>query len=132
MPRPTILCVDDDVGITQMLQDTLGARGFRVLAAGTVLEGLQIARTSKLDLIMLDVFLPDVDGFTLFELLAEESLQKKVPIIMASGCGSEEARNLAVQRGAVAYLRKPFQIQQLLILLKWAVPSPETETLASL
>lgn len=129
--RPTILCVDDEPGVTQMLQETLGARGFNVLIAGSVLQALQIARTTKLDLIILDVFLPDVDGFTFFELMADEHLQRKVPVIMASGCGTEEARNLAIQRGAVAYLRKPFQMQQLLALIKWAAPSPEIETATS-
>lgn len=129
--RPTILCVDDEPGVTQMLQETLGARGFNVLIAGSVLQALQIARTTKLDLIILDVFLPDIDGFTFFELIEDEHLQRKVPVIMASGCGTEEARNLAIQRGAVAYLRKPFQMQQLLALIKWAAPSPEIETATS-
>lgn len=122
---PTILCVDDDPGMTGMLQATLGARGFRVLAAGSVSEAFEIARATKLDLIILDVFMPQADGFDLLERLANEMPERKVPVIMASGCGSVEARNRASRRGAVAYLQKPFQLQQLLSVVKWAAPAPE-------
>ena len=122
---PTILCVDDDVRMTRMLCDTLTPRGFNVLTAASVQQAVDVARSTKLDLIILDVFLPDADGFALFERLANETSNGKVAVIMASGCGSMDARNLASRRGAVAYLQKPYQIQQLLSVIKWAAPSPE-------
>ncbi len=93
-------------------------------------EAVKIAQSAKLDLIILDVLLPDAEGFALFERLAQETSNGKVPVIMASGCGSVEARNLASRRGAVAYLQKPFQIQQLLTVIKWAAPAPEPESAA--
>lgn len=122
---PTILCVDDDAQMTGMLQDTLTPRGYHVLAAASVDEAVGVARSQKLDLIILDVFLPDVEGFALFERLAAETGNGKTPVIMASGCGSIDARNLASRRGAVAYLQKPFQISQLLSVMKWAAPVPD-------
>lgn len=127
---PTILCIDDDEGITRMLQDALGGYGFRVLVASSVDAALEIARTTKLDLMILDIFLPQEDGFTLFDQLAAEHLQTKVPIIMASGFGTEEARNRATRRGAVAFLQKPFQIHQLMTLVRWAAPSPDPVVIA--
>lgn len=123
----TILCVDDDPGVTELLRDTLGAVGFKVVSAASVFEGIEIARTTKLDLIILDVLLPDVDGFCFLELV-KETPNHKTPVIMASGCGTEDARNLATQRGAVAYLKKPYQIQQLLSLIQWAAPAPTEVT----
>jgi DNA-binding response OmpR family regulator len=122
---PTLLCVDDDASMTQMLYDVLTPHGYRVLAAASVEKAVEIARTTKLDLVILDVFLPDVDGFALFERLAQETANTKVPVIMASGCGSVEARNHASRWGAVAFLQKPFQIQQLLSVIRWAAPAPE-------
>jgi DNA-binding response OmpR family regulator len=127
---PTILCVDDDARMIRMLHDTLAPRGFNVVAAATVEEAVTIARGQKLDLVILDVGLPDAAGFELFERLAEETMNPKVPVIMASGDGSVDSRNLASRRGAVAYLQKPFQIQQLLSVIKWAAPAPEPETVA--
>ncbi|HVU33023.1 MAG TPA: response regulator [Opitutaceae bacterium] len=124
---PTILCVDDDTGITHMLEDCLGALGFRVRTAATVLSALKVVRTTKVDLIILDVFLPDVDGYGFLELLKQESHNRGVPVIVSSGYASEEARSLAIQHGAAAYLQKPFQLQQLFSLLRWMLAPPETE-----
>lgn len=108
-----------------MLHDTLTPHGYNVLAASSVDHAVEIARETKLDLIILDVFLPDAEGFALFERLATVGENAKTPVIMASGCGSVDARNLASRRGAVAYLQKPFQIQQLLAVIKWAAPAPD-------
>lgn len=122
---PTILCVDDDAGITGMLQDSLAPRGFRVLTAGTVLEAVESVRRTKVDLVILDLLLPDIDGYSFFELVATEPGLRRIPVIVASGCSTEQARSLAVQRGAVAFLPKPFQMQQLLVLLKRMAPEPD-------
>ncbi len=122
---PTILCVDDDASMTGMLYDSLTPRGFNVLIASTVEKGADVARSRKVDLIILDLFLPDADGFSLFERLASDATAKKIPVIMASGCGTVDARNMASRYGAIAYLQKPFQIQQLLSVIRWAAPAPE-------
>lgn len=122
---PTILCVDDDASMRQMLFDSLTPRGYHVLGAASVDEAVKIASAQKLDLVILDVLLPDTEGFALFERLTSETPNAKVPVVMASGCGTMDARNLAARRGAVAYLHKPFQIQQLLSVIRWAAPVPE-------
>jgi DNA-binding response OmpR family regulator len=122
---PTILCVDDDPSMRQMLFDTLTPRGYEVLGAATVEEAVQIAASRKLDLVILDVLLPDTEGFALFERLTSETPNAKVPVVMATGLATVDSRNLASRRGAVAYLQKPFQIQQLLSVIKWAAPAPE-------
>jgi DNA-binding response OmpR family regulator len=122
---PTILCVDDDPSMRQMLFDTLTPRGYEVLGAATVEEAATIAASRKLDLVILDVLLPDSEGFAFFERLTTDTPNAKVPVVMASGLGTVDARNLASRRGAVAYLHKPFQIQQLLSVIRWAAPAPE-------
>jgi DNA-binding response OmpR family regulator len=122
---PTILCVDDDPSMRQMLFDSLTPRGYEVLRAASVEEAANIAASRKLDLIILDVLLPDSEGFALFERLTSDTPNGKVPVVMASGLGTVDARNLAARRGAVAYLHKPFQIQQLLSVIRWAAPVPE-------
>lgn len=122
---PTILVLDDEASVTSMMQDTLSPHGYRVVPASCAREALEIVRTTKVDLIIADVFMPEVDGISFLDQLAQQSLGRKVPVIMASGCGSPEARNRASQRGAIAYLQKPFQLQQLLTLMHWAAPVPE-------
>lgn len=127
---PTILCVDDDAGITEMLHDSLTPRGFRVLRAATVAEALGVLRATKIDLVILDLLLPDVDGYSFFELVESEPHKHSFPVIVASGCTSPDARKLAIQHGAAAFLPKPYQLGQLITLLKWMVPPPEEPVVA--
>jgi DNA-binding response OmpR family regulator len=122
---PTILCVDDDDGMTRMLHDALTPRGFKVVSASTVEQAVQVASHLKIDLIVLDLLLPDAEGLALFERLKNETENGQTPVIMVSGCATVENRNRASVRGAVAYLQKPFHISQLLSVIKWAAPAPD-------
>lgn len=127
-----ILCVDDDIAVMRVMRQCLVKRGYHVLTATTVLDALQIARNEDLDLIILDILLPDVDGYGFFEMLAAERRNRNVPIIVVSGCSSDDARRLASECGAVAYVRKPFQVKQFLAIVDWAVDAPLSPNLAPL
>lgn len=122
---PTILCVDDDPAMTRMLHDTLTPRGYHVLLAGSVEEAVQVVRSTTVNLVILDITMPGEEGFALFERLAGQIGTAKTPVIMASGCGSIDARNHAIRSGAIAYLQKPYQMKQLLAVMQSAVAEPE-------
>lgn len=105
---PTVLTIDDEVEVTELIRLHLTNAGFEVLAAANIGEALEIMRTRKLDVILLDLILPDVDGYSLFELMRAGDRKNEVPIIVVSGCQSRDARRLAQQFGAKGYLTKPF------------------------
>jgi len=103
---PTILVVDDTEHVLSLERRVLEDAGFTVVTAGTGAEALAQAGQHKLDLVLLDVVLPDVDGLTLIQRLRELTT---APIILASGkrtAGAEKAEGL--QLGADDYITKPF------------------------
>lgn len=122
---PTLLCVDDDEAMTSMLRAVLSARGYHVICAATIEEAVHAFEDNAINLVILDLNLPDEAGFALFERLKGRIATAKIPVIMASGFATVEARNQASRRGAIAFLQKPYQMQQLLGVIQWAAPAPE-------
>jgi DNA-binding response OmpR family regulator len=123
-----VLCIDDDPDITCVLQEGFGSQGFTVFTASNVLEALEIIRKTTLDVIVLDLLLPDVDGFGFCELLANERRNRNVPVIVASGYASDETRNVALNHGAVAFVPKPFELLELVAVAKRVIAERRSET----
>ena len=82
-----ILAVDDEVAIVRLVRSCLKAKGFETLVAMNGLEALQITEREPLDLLILDIVMPDMDGFEVLRRVREWS---QVPIIMLSAMGNEE------------------------------------------
>lgn len=101
----TILVADDDPTIRDVLELYLKREGFTVLIAADGQTALQIARADKPDLIMLDLMLPQVDGWEICRRLRAES---NVPILMVTARGEEYERILGLGLGADDYVTKPF------------------------
>ncbi len=110
-PALTILLVEDDPNIAEPLIFGLQQEGFRVLHATDGLQGLKIARAERIDLVLLDVILPGMDGFTLCRMLRRESA---VPIIMLTARSQEMDRVMGLELGADDYVVKPFSFRELL------------------
>ncbi|MBI5708303.1 MAG: response regulator transcription factor [Armatimonadetes bacterium] len=106
-----VLVVDDEKPIVEALAYSLRKEGFSVLTAGSGEEGLHLARTTKPDLIILDIMLPAASGFQVCRVLRKES---DVPIIMLTAKGEEEDRVLGLDLGADDYMTKPFSIRELI------------------
>ncbi len=107
----TILLVEDDDTIAEPLVFGLENEGFRVLHAHDGQRGLEMARAEQPDLILLDVMLPGMDGFTVCRALRRESA---VPIIMLTARGQELDRVMGLEIGADDYVVKPFSFRELL------------------
>ncbi|HEY0944142.1 MAG TPA: response regulator [Opitutaceae bacterium] len=105
---PTVLTIDDDAEITELIRFHLTNAGFEVLSASTIGEALAIMRTRHLDIILLDLILPDVHGYSLFELMRAGERRTEIPVVVVSGCRSRDAQRLAQQFGAREYVMKPF------------------------
>jgi len=108
-----ILIVDDDPEVVELLQVILTGAGYTTLTASTGEEALTKAQQSTPDLIILDLLLPEANGFTVCEHLRRHPATASVPIMILTGLPGELPRLAAGEAGADAYVRKPFEIQEL-------------------
>lgn len=106
----TILLVDDDEMITGPLTRQLTQSGYRVLVAHNGRDGLTLAQHEQPDLVLLDVMMPQMDGWELCRRLRQTSV---VPILMLTALGDEVDRILGLELGADDYLSKPFSMREL-------------------
>ncbi|HEU4727220.1 MAG TPA: response regulator transcription factor [Kofleriaceae bacterium] len=110
-----ILVVEDDPSIRLGLEDTLTAKGYQVEAIGRGEEGADKAIGGRYDLVVLDVMLPDIDGFEVCRRIrASRGPARRVPVIMLSARGSELDRVRGLELGADDYVTKPFSLMELL------------------
>lgn len=103
-----ILAVDDVPSITKLVSTTLGNRGYEVITANNGLEALQMAKKEKPDLIVLDVMMPQLDGWEVRKRLKSDDSTKDIPIIFLSAVGQFESQLKGLQEGLEDYLTKPF------------------------
>lgn len=108
--KTTALVVDDDVRILRMIQRILELEGFGALTAPNGKAALAIMKTEKPDVVLLDIMLPDIDGYTVCQQIREFS---QVPIIMVTAKGNEEEKIKGLDSGADDYITKPFSAGEL-------------------
>ena len=110
-----ILVIEDDPSIRLGLEDTLTAKGYEVDAVARGGEGADKATSGRYDLVVLDVMLPDLDGFEICRRIrASLGPARKVPVIMLSARGAELDRVRGLELGADDYVTKPFSLMELL------------------
>lgn len=109
-PSKTILVVDDQSSVRQLLQEYLTEQGFRIFTAADGQTALYSARHDPPDLILLDIMMPDLDGFEVLEMVREIS---NVPVIMLTAKGEEDDRVRGLEKGADDYVTKPFSPREL-------------------
>ena len=100
----TILIVDDESAIRDELARSLGSEGYRVVAAAGGKEGLKLAREQQPDAIILDVIMPDLDGWTVLSALKQDAELCNIPVVLATVLGDRE---MGLALGAAEYLTKP-------------------------
>jgi DNA-binding response OmpR family regulator len=108
----TVLVVEDDPSIAMGLELNLGAEGYAVTTAVDGEQGLNLARSGGIDLIILDAMLPRINGFEVLRLLRLEG--RRVPVIMLSARGAEIDKVMGLELGAEDYITKPFGLAELL------------------
>jgi DNA-binding response OmpR family regulator len=115
MTTSRILVIEDDASIRLGLEDTLKAKGYEVAVATRGQAGLELAERVRPDLIILDIMLPDLDGFEVCRRLKNpRGGMPEVPIIMLSARGAELDRVRGLELGADDYVTKPFSLMELL------------------
>jgi DNA-binding response OmpR family regulator len=114
----SLLIIDDDVRLSQMLVDYLGAVGYHISCAHTGKAGLQLAKQQNWSLIILDLMLPDADGLDLCRDLRSHSQTAAIPILMLTARGDATDRIIGLELGADDYLPKPFEPRELKARIK--------------
>jgi excisionase family DNA binding protein len=120
-PGPLVLIVDDDAGMRRHVRVSLEAEGYTVREAGNAEEGMGTLAEETPDLILLDVMMPQVDGWEMLRRVQEEHGVGAIPVIMFSGRVDEGAAE-AASRGAQAFVGKPFDAEQLVASTKQLLP----------
>jgi two-component system KDP operon response regulator KdpE len=111
MPVSKILVVDDEKPLRDFIGRNLAARGFNVYYAANGLEALAIFQTESVDLIIMDVMMPNMDGLETCRRIRQVST---IPIIVLTALGEESDKVIALETGADDYLTKPFGVNELL------------------
>jgi two-component system chemotaxis response regulator CheY len=114
----TILTVDDTASMRQMISFTLNSVGHEVIQACDGKEALQLLQGKKVDLVIADVNMPNMDGITLVKNLREQPDHKFTPILMLTTESQESKRQQGKVAGATGWIVKPFNPEQLLNVVK--------------
>lgn len=112
MASARILIIDDDQTLSDQLSHLLHNKGFSINQCHDGEKGLQTALSKSFDLILLDVLLPTLNGFSLLTRLRQS---RQTPVMMLTACGAEAERIEGYSQGADDYLPKPFNFQELLV-----------------
>jgi DNA-binding response OmpR family regulator len=114
--RKTILIVDDEPHIVLGLRDALEFEGFRVISAGRGHEGISLARNESPDAVILDLMLPDLNGYAVCEQLRR--IKPQVPILMLTARSQETDKIRGLDAGADDYVTKPFSVNELIARMR--------------
>ena len=112
---PTILLVEDDATLADTLRYNLERESYTVISASDGMTALELARSGNPDIVVLDVMLPRLDGFSVCRILRKES---SVPVIMLTARQDEVDRIAGLELGADDYLTKPFSVGELLARIR--------------
>ncbi|WP_395701423.1 response regulator [Aquabacterium sp.] len=119
----TILVVDDELGIRGLLSEILSDEGHTVELAENAAEARAVRERLRPDLVLLDIWMPDVDGISLLKEWGAASMLS-MPVIMMSGHGTIDTAVEATKYGASAFLEKPITLQKLLRAVEQALAKP--------
>jgi len=126
----TILVVDDELGIRGLLSDILSDEGHTVELAENAAEARAVRERMRPDLVLLDIWMPDVDGITLLKEWGAANLLT-MPVIMMSGHGTIDTAVEATKFGATAFLEKPITMQKLLRSVEQSLAKPSPRPAAA-
>ncbi len=116
--RETILVIEDEEDLREVVTYNLKREGYRVVATGSGLEGLKKACDEAPDLVLLDLMLPDLDGLEICRRLRLDPLTARLPVIMVTAKGEESDVVLGLGIGADDYVAKPFSPRELVARVK--------------
>jgi DNA-binding response OmpR family regulator len=112
--KKKILVVDDEEDILHFLELVLGEKGYQVITASGGHEALTRAQIEHPDLVLLDIMMPQMDGWEVLKLLRVDAATADIPVAMLSARTEAKDRVQGLQEGAIDYICKPFSLQELI------------------
>ncbi|GAB4514028.1 MAG: response regulator [Anaerolineae bacterium] len=131
MEKPQLLIVEDDLDLAEMLNAYFRVQNYEVLTAAWGEEALQVTRTSDVDLIVLDIRLPDIDGYEVCRRLRHQRRTQDTPIIFLTEKRDRVDKLQGLELGVVDYITKPFDIQELRLRVRNAINRAKRHTLVN-
>jgi DNA-binding response OmpR family regulator len=113
-----ILIVDDELQATKLLEMLLSSRGYKTVAVNESSSTIKVARESNPDLIILDLMMPEPDGFKVCRMLRAETRFALTPILIITALDDTDSRIVAFGAGADDYLIKPYNVDELVSIIK--------------
>ena len=113
-----ILVVDDDVAINELIKVNLELAGYKVIQANDGIKGFALAKQEAPSLVILDVMMPDVDGFTVAKRIRQNEETKDTPILMLTALSQINDKVKCFNIGVDDYLVKPFELEELLVRVR--------------
>jgi len=113
-----IMVVDDDKDATALFEEVLKAEGFEAIVLNESARAVQLAKKEKPALFILDLMMPEPDGFKLCRMLRKEPEFRSTPIIIVTALNDTDSRIVAIGAGANDYLTKPFRLDELYTSIK--------------
>ncbi len=109
-----ILVVDDEQDLVETIRLKLSSEGYKVEAAYTGIQALEKAKQSKPDLILLDIMMPELNGYQVCKKIKEDNTLKNIPVVMLTAKAQESDKFWGLETGADDYITKPFEFSSLL------------------
>ena len=116
--KPKILCVDDEPMNLELLEAILMPEGYNVITAAGGSDALVKLKHGDVDLVLLDVMMPDMDGYAVCRLIKASPETSRVPVIMITALSSKEDRIKSIEAGAGDFITKPFEKTEVLTRIK--------------
>jgi len=116
--KKKILVVEDEPHMNKLVKFILEKNGFEVMQAFVGQEGIEMAKREKPGLIVLDVMMPNMDGFEVAKILTAAKETKDIPIIMLSSAAQFKDKMKGIDSGAIDYITKPFDKDELVAKVK--------------
>ena len=120
--RRKILVVDDDPKALLLMDAMLKPHGYDVVLVNHGRLAIQTARKEKPDLILLDIMMPELDGYTILNIIRKEATLKKIPVVMVTALELDGNKLFASECGASAYITKPINSKQLIEMVAHFLP----------
>lgn len=131
MDKPQILIVEDDLDLSEMLNAYFRVQNYEVLTAAWGEEAIQVSQEHDLDLIMLDIRLPDIDGYEVCRQLRQQRRTQDTPIIFLTEKRDRVDKLQGLELGVVDYITKPFDIQELRLRVRNAINRASRQTMVN-
>ena len=116
--NPVVLCVDDEPANLKLLENILVPRGYEVVTASNGKDALEKIRTQRIDLVLLDVMMPEMDGFAVCKEIKGNSKYQGIPVIMITALSTKQDRVKGIEAGAEEFLSKPFDQMEVLARIR--------------